>query len=239
MAQARTTATEGVARQGVRDRGQGPDGQIPPARRGRDRVHEHARADGGQVQSAGAQGAAAVQGQRDAQAGEDQGGGVGDRRLERGDGGQVAGGVGHPVLGGEADRSGRRGQHAEPGGGVAEPQAGAVVRRAGLAGPWPGEGGRAPGRSGRGPGSRTGPGGGGWPALLGGRGRGTSGIGRVTADLVSGQRWGAGIQPVAPPPRSGGLPPPRSPGTGDGVKAAARPAKANLGWGRPCGRRPR
>ena len=84
-------ADQGVAGQGVRDRGQGPDGQVPPARRGRDRVHEHARADGGQVQRPGAQGAAAVQGERDAQAGEDQGGGVGDRRLERGDGGQVRG----------------------------------------------------------------------------------------------------------------------------------------------------
>ena len=74
-----------------------------------------------------------MQGERDAQAGEDQGGGVGDRRLERGDGGQVAGGFGHPVLGGEADRGGRRGQDAQAGGGVAEPQAGAVVRRGGLA----------------------------------------------------------------------------------------------------------
>ena len=40
--------------------------------------------------------AAAVQRQRDAQAGEDQGGGVGDRGFQGGDGGQVAGGVDHP-----------------------------------------------------------------------------------------------------------------------------------------------
>jgi hypothetical protein len=51
-------------------------------------------------------------GQGDAQAGEDQGGGVGDGGFQGGDGGQVAGGFGHPVLGGEADRRGGRGQDA-------------------------------------------------------------------------------------------------------------------------------
>ena len=114
---------QGVAGQGVGDGGHGPDGQVPPARRGGDRVHEHAGPDRGQVQRPGAERAAAVQGQGDAQAGEDQGGGVGDGGLEGGDGGQVAGGVDHPVLGGEAHRRGGRGQDAQPGGGVAQPQA--------------------------------------------------------------------------------------------------------------------
>ena len=46
-----------------------------------------------------------------------------ERRSTGGDGGQVAGGFGHPVLGGEADRGRGRGQHAQPGGGVTQPQA--------------------------------------------------------------------------------------------------------------------
>ena len=112
---------EGVAGQGVGDRRHGPDGQVPPARRGRDRVHEHAGGDRGQVQRPGPDRAAAVQGQRDAQAGEDQRGGVRDRRLQGGDHRQVAGGVDHPVLGGEAHRRGGRGQHAQPGRRVAQP----------------------------------------------------------------------------------------------------------------------
>ena len=127
-------ADQGVAGQGVGDRRQGPDGQVPPAGRGGEDVHEHAGADGGQVQRPGPQRAAAVQGQRDAQAGEDQGGGVRDRRLQGGDDGEVAGGVDHPVLGGEADRGGGRGQDAEPGGGVAQPQAGVVRRPSGRGG---------------------------------------------------------------------------------------------------------
>ena len=116
-------ADEGVAGQGVGDGGQGPDGQVPPAGFGRDGVHEHAGGDRGQVQRPGAERAAAVQGQRDAEAGEDQGGGVGDRGFQGGDGGEVAGGFGHPVLGGEAHRGGGRGQDAQAGGGVAQPQA--------------------------------------------------------------------------------------------------------------------
>ena len=44
---------EGVAGQGVGDRRHGPDGQVPPAGRGRDRVHEHAGGDRGQVQRPG------------------------------------------------------------------------------------------------------------------------------------------------------------------------------------------
>ena len=119
-------ADEGVAGQGVGDRGHGPDGQVPPARGGRDRVHEHAGADRGQVQRPGPDRAAAVQGERDAEAGEDQGGGVGDRGFQGGDHGQVAGGVDHPVLGGEAHRGRGRGQDAQPGGGVTQPQAGRV-----------------------------------------------------------------------------------------------------------------
>ena len=81
--------------------------------------------------AAGPERAAAVQGQRDAQAGEDQGGGVRDRRFQGGNGGQVAGGVDHAVLGGEADRGGGRGQDAEPGGGVAQPQTGPVLESSG------------------------------------------------------------------------------------------------------------
>ena len=104
-------ADEGVAGQGVGDGGQCPDGQVPPARFGGDGVHEHAGGDRGQVQRPGAQGAAAVQGQRDAEAGEDQGGGVGDRGFQGGDGWEVAGGVDHPVLGGEADRGGGGSTH--------------------------------------------------------------------------------------------------------------------------------
>ena len=195
-------ADEGVAGQRVGDRGQGPDGQVPPARRGGDRVHEHAGADGGQVQRPGAERAAAVQGQRDAQAGEDQGGGVGDRRLERGDGGQVAGGFGHPVLGGEADRGGGRGQDAEPGGGVAQPQAGAVVRRDGLAAV-AGQGGeRQAGRAGSGSGRGRAAAGDVWPVPV--PGRVTSGIGRVMADRFrGGEAGGRGIS--CRPLRSGGL----------------------------------
>jgi hypothetical protein len=75
--------------------------------------------------SARAEGALAVQGQGDAQAGEDQGGGVGDGGFQGGDGGKVAGGVDHPVRGGEADR---RGQDAQADGGVAQPQARPVRR---------------------------------------------------------------------------------------------------------------
>jgi hypothetical protein len=78
--------------------------------------------------SARAEGALAVQGQGDAQAGEDQGGGVGDGGFQGGDGGEVAGGFCHPVLGGEADCGGGCGQDAQPGGGVAQPQARPVRR---------------------------------------------------------------------------------------------------------------
>jgi len=53
-----------------------------------------------------------VQRQGDAEAGEDQRGGVRDGGLERSDYRKVAGGFGHPVLGGEADRRRGRGQHA-------------------------------------------------------------------------------------------------------------------------------
>ena len=132
-------ADQGVAGQRVGDRRQGPDGQVPPARSRGDRVHEHAGADRGQVQRPGAQRPAAVQRQRDAEAGEDQGGGVRDRGLEGGDHGEVAGGFGHPVLGGEADRRGGRGQHAQPGGGVAQPQAGAVLAGTGPSEPGAGD----------------------------------------------------------------------------------------------------
>src|SRR6266699_3498823 len=69
-------------------------------------------------QGPGADGAAAVQGQGDAQAGEDQGGGVGDGGFQGRDGGEVAGGVDHAVLGREADRGGSRGQDAQADGGV-------------------------------------------------------------------------------------------------------------------------
>jgi hypothetical protein len=91
-------ADQGVAGQGVSDRGQGPDGEVAPAGFGGDGVHEDAGADGGQVEDAGAEGAAAVQGEGDAEAGEDQGGGVGDGGFEGGDGGEVAGGIDHAVL---------------------------------------------------------------------------------------------------------------------------------------------
>ena len=126
-------ADQGVAGQGVGDGGHGPDGQVPPARRGRDDVHEHAGADRGQVQRPGAKRAAAVQGQGDAEAGEDQSGRVRDRGFQGRDRGQVAGGVDHPVLGGEAHRSGGRGQDAQPGGRVAQPPSGTVL--AGRSGP--------------------------------------------------------------------------------------------------------
>jgi hypothetical protein len=62
-----------------------------------------------------------VQRQRHAEAGEDQGGGVGDRGFQPGDDREVAGRVDHPVLGGEAHRRRGRGQHAQPGGGVSQP----------------------------------------------------------------------------------------------------------------------
>jgi hypothetical protein len=75
-----------------------------------------------------------VQGQGDAEAGEDQGGGIRDRGLEGGDGWEAAGGLGHPVLGGEADRRGGRGQDAQAGGGVTQPQARAVLAGLGSAG---------------------------------------------------------------------------------------------------------
>ena len=46
-------ADQGVAGQGVGDRGHRPDGQVPPAGCGGDRVHEHAGGDRGQVQRRG------------------------------------------------------------------------------------------------------------------------------------------------------------------------------------------
>ena len=49
-------ADQGVAGQGVGDGGHGPDGQVPPARRGRDGVHEHA---GGRPRPGSAPGPAA------------------------------------------------------------------------------------------------------------------------------------------------------------------------------------
>ncbi len=146
-------ADEGVAGQGVGDGGHRPDGQVAPAGCGGDRVHEHAGGDRGQVQRAGPKRTAAVQGQRDAEAGEDQGGRIGDRSLQRGDHPEVAGGVDHPVLGSEAHRRRGRGQHAQAGGRVTQPQAGAVL--AGTGRSWPGDDGFAgvadfrDGRSGR------------------------------------------------------------------------------------------
>jgi hypothetical protein len=128
-------ADEGVAGQGVGDRRQDPDGQVPPAGSRGDRVHEHAGADRGQVQRPGAQCPAAVQSEGDAEAGEDQGGGVRDGGLEGGYHGEVAGRFGHPVLGGEAHRRRGRGQDAQAGGGVAQPQAGAVLARVVPSGP--------------------------------------------------------------------------------------------------------
>ena len=76
----------------------------------------------------------AVQGQRDTQAGEDQGGSVRNRRFQGGNGWQVAGGIDHAVLGGKADRSGRRGQDPEPGGRIAQPQTGPVLESSGRGG---------------------------------------------------------------------------------------------------------
>ena len=102
-------ADQSVARQGIGDGGHGPDGQVPPARSGRDGVHEHAGPDRGQIQRPGPERTAAVQGQCDAEAGEDQGRGVRDRGFQGRDHWQVAGGLGHPVLGGEAHRGGGRG----------------------------------------------------------------------------------------------------------------------------------
>src|SRR5262249_16008056 len=72
-------------------------------------VHDHAGADGGQVERASAEGAAAVQGQGDAQAGEDQRGGVRDGGLEGGDGGGGGGVGGHAGAGGGGGRGGGRG----------------------------------------------------------------------------------------------------------------------------------
>ena len=116
-------ADQGVAGQGVGDGRHGPDGQVPPARRGGDGVHEHAGADRGEVQRPGVDRVAAVQRERDAEAGDDQGGGVGDRGLQSGDHRQVADRVYHPVLGGKAlGRRGRR-QDAQPSAGVTKPPA--------------------------------------------------------------------------------------------------------------------
>ena len=53
-----------------------PASQVPPAGRGRDRVHEHAGADRGEVQDPGPDRPPAVQGQRDPEAGEHHGGGI-------------------------------------------------------------------------------------------------------------------------------------------------------------------
>ena len=118
---------QGVRRQRIRDRRHRPDGEAPPARRRGDRVHEHARADRRQVQEPGADRAAAVQSQRDTQAGEHQGGGVRDRCFQPGDNGQPARGVDHPVLRGETHRSRCAGQDGESGGGIAQPGSGPVA----------------------------------------------------------------------------------------------------------------
>ena len=109
-------ADQRVAGQRVGHRRQHPDRQAPPARRGRDRVHEHRRADRGDVQHPGPDRPPAMQRQRDAQAGEHQRGRVRDRGLQARDhDGQPPGGVDHPVLGGETHHGRRRGQHAQPG----------------------------------------------------------------------------------------------------------------------------
>ena len=70
-----------------------------------------------------------MQGQRDAEAGEDQGGGIGDRGLERGDHPRwrVASTIRYWAV---KHRRRGRGQHAQPRGRVTKPQAGAVT--------WPG-----------------------------------------------------------------------------------------------------
>ena len=116
-------ADQRVAGQRVGGRRHRPDRQVPPARRGRDHVHEHARARRGHVQHPGPDRVAAVQRQRHPQAGEHQGSGVGDRGLQAGDQREPPGRVDQPVLGGEAHRGGSRGQHAQPPGGALQPDA--------------------------------------------------------------------------------------------------------------------
>ena len=128
-------ADQGVTRQGISDRGHGPDGQVPPAGRGGDRVHEHAGPDRGDIQDPGPDRPPAVQGQRDPEAGEHQGRGIGDRGLQPGHHCQPPGGVDHPVLGGETHHRRGRGQQAQPGGGITQPGARMVPAGATPSGP--------------------------------------------------------------------------------------------------------
>ena len=114
---------ERVAGQGVGDRRHRPHGQVPPAGGGRDRVHEHAGADRGEVQDPGPDRPPAVQGQRDPEAGEYQGGGIGDRGLQPGHHRQPPGGIDQPVLRGETHHRRGRSQQAQPGSGIPQPDA--------------------------------------------------------------------------------------------------------------------
>jgi hypothetical protein len=99
------------------------------AGRGRgDDVHEHAGSCRGDVQRPGPDRPPPVQRQGDAETGEDQGGGVGNRGLRPGHDSQTAAGVDHRVLRGEAHRGRRRGQRAKPDGGITEPEGRPVAR---------------------------------------------------------------------------------------------------------------
>ena len=124
-------ADQRVAGQRVGGRGHRPHRQVPPARRGRDHVHEHARPGRGHVQRPGPDRPAAVQRQRDAQAGEHQRGGVGDRGLQAGHHRQVPGRV-RP--GGTGRRSSPR---PRPRPGRSSPAAAAYSQRPGRSRPGP------------------------------------------------------------------------------------------------------
>jgi hypothetical protein len=97
-------ADQGVGSQGVDGGRHHPDGQVAPSWRGRDRVHGQADADACDVQRAGADCALAVQGQGDAERGEDQCADVGNAGLQRGDHGVVLDGADQDVLRVPADR---------------------------------------------------------------------------------------------------------------------------------------
>ena len=65
---------------------------------------------------------------RDAETGEDKGGGVRYRCLEAGCDGQLAVGVDHPVLRGEAQRGRGGGEYAEADGGITKPDGRPIMR---------------------------------------------------------------------------------------------------------------
>jgi hypothetical protein len=144
-------ADQGVAGERVHGRGHRPHGEVPPAGRGRDHVHEHRPAGRRGVQQPRPDRPAPGHGQGDAKAGEHQRRRVRDRRFQERRDYQVPGGVDQAVLSGVAHDRGRGRQDAQAGGCDRQPElwsvgAGAGVLRPGRRGDGPAYSGRLPRR---------------------------------------------------------------------------------------------